>query len=219
MTKEEKLIIKKAQQSEADKKWYNKNKEKKAKYNKEWNQKNKEKIINYHQNNKEKIKEKRKIYCENNKELLKERRKIYRENNIEKIKQINRLYHQNNKEKINLNIRNKRQNDSLYKLKRNLSSRMLKAFKKYNFSKSNSTLKMIGCDIKIAKLHLEKQFTKGMSWENHGEWHIDHIIPCASAKTEEELIKLFHYTNLQPLWAADNMSKGKKIIEKQLFLL
>jgi hypothetical protein len=49
-----------------------------------------------------------------------------------------------------------------------------------------------------------------MSWENHGEWHIDHIVPLSSAITEEELRKLSHYTNLQPLWATDNLSKGSK---------
>jgi hypothetical protein len=73
---------------------------------------------------------------------------------------------------------------------------------------------MLGCDLHTAKAHLEKQFTDGMTWANHGEWHIDHIIPCASAKTEEELIKLFHYENLQPLWAIDNLKKGAKIILK-----
>jgi hypothetical protein len=51
-----------------------------------------------------------------------------------------------------------------------------------------------------------------MSWDNYGEWHIDHIIPLASADTEEEVLKLYHYTNLQPLWAIDNIRKGSKII-------
>ena len=57
-----------------------------------------------------------------------------------------------------------------------------------------------------------------MNWDNHGEWHIDHIIPLSSANTEEELIKLCHYTNLQPLWAEDNLSKSDKIIEQQTLL-
>lgn len=51
-----------------------------------------------------------------------------------------------------------------------------------------------------------------MSWENHGEWHIDHIIPLSSAKNEEEIYKLNHYTNLQPLWKEENLSKGDKIL-------
>jgi len=62
------------------------------------------------------------------------------------------------------------------------------------------------------KKHIEKQFTKGMSWKNQGDWHIDHIMPLASANTIEETIRLCHYTNLQPLWALDNLEKGAKII-------
>ena len=56
------------------------------------------------------------------------------------------------------------------------------------------------------------QFKNGMSWDNHGDWHIDHIIPLSLATTEEEMIKLCHYTNLQPLWAEDNLTNSNKII-------
>ena len=58
--------------------------------------------------------------------------------------------------------------------------------------------------------YLDAKFTDGMSWENHGEWHIDHILPCASFNLliEDEQRKCFHYTNLQPLWAKDNLSKA-----------
>jgi hypothetical protein len=59
--------------------------------------------------------------------------------------------------------------------------------------------------------YFERLFVEGMSWDNHGEWHIDHIIPLSSVNTEEELIKLCYYTNLQPLWAEDNLKKGSKI--------
>ena len=51
-----------------------------------------------------------------------------------------------------------------------------------------------------------------MTWENKGAWHIDHIIPTCTAKTEEDLIRLNHYTNLQPLWAEENLKKGSKLI-------
>ena len=188
----------------------------------------------YFENNKELIKEKRKIYIQNNKELLNKKSKLYNKNNKEKIKETARLYYQNNKEKrkeshkiwaeknknyLNDYQKKRRDTDYLYKLKCILRCRIYQSLRNKNSIKSKTTLQMLGCNLETAKSHLEKQFTKGMNWENQGEWHIDHIIPCSSAKTEEELIKLFHYTNLQPLWAADNLSKGDKIIEKQLFLL
>ena len=92
----------------------------------------------------------------------------------------------------------------------NLRNRTRQAFKAKKWNK-NGTEKMLGCDWETAHKHLEIQFTKGMNWENQGEWHIDHIIPLVSANTKEELIKLCHYTNLQPLWAEDNLKKGATI--------
>jgi hypothetical protein len=67
------------------------------------------------------------------------------------------------------------------------------------------------------KNYLEKQFTCGMNWENMGEWHIDHIIPCSSFDLTniEQQMKCFHYSNLQPLWAKDNLSKSNKILSKE----
>jgi hypothetical protein len=66
---------------------------------------------------------------------------------------------------------------------------------------------------KVCSKCKEEKFTEGMSWDNKNEWHIDHIIPLSSAQTEEELYKLCHYTNLQPLWAEDNLRKSNKIVE------
>jgi len=73
---------------------------------------------------------------------------------------------------------------------------------------------IIGCDYETLKLHLESKFLPDMTWENHGKfgWHIDHVIPLASAKTISEKIKLMHFTNLQPLWWRDNLVKSSKII-------
>ena len=72
---------------------------------------------------------------------------------------------------------------------------------------------MVGCSPEFLKDHIENQFTEGMSWELMGKYiHIDHRIPLSSAKSEEEVYKLCHYTNLQPLWAEDNLSKGSKIL-------
>ena len=77
--------------------------------------------------------------------------------------------------------------------------------------KGKRTEEILGETFDNVRLHIEKLFVDGMSWNNHGEWHIDHIIPLGSGTNEEEYIKLNHYTNLQPLWAADNLKKGARI--------
>jgi hypothetical protein len=94
----------------------------------------------------------------------------------------------------------------------NIRSRLYKYLKKLTLTKRNKTFDIVGITPQELKEHLEKQFISGMTWENRNEWHIDHIIPLSSAKTEEELYKLCHYTNLQPLWAEDNLKKSNKIL-------
>ena len=88
-----------------------------------------------------------------------------------------------------------------------LRNRLKEALK--DITKSASITGLIGCTIEECRQHLENQFESGMSWDNHGEWHIDHRRPCASFDlvNEEEQRMCFHYTNLQPLWATDNLSK------------
>jgi hypothetical protein len=84
--------------------------------------------------------------------------------------------------------------------------------------KPKSTESLLGCTFEEAKLYIEKLFKSGMSWDNYGEWHIDHIIPCASfdlTKIDEQN-KCFHYTNLQPLWKLENISKGAKLLYLEL---
>lgn len=79
--------------------------------------------------------------------------------------------------------------------------------------KMNKTEELIGITILDLKKHLEKQFKEGMTWDNHGKWHIDHRVPLNSfdLTNPEEQKKAFHYTNLQPLWAKENLSKGSRI--------
>ena len=102
--------------------------------------------------------------------------------------------------------------DPVYKLKNNLSSQVRGAFTKKGVCKSKKSMELLGCDIETAKKHIESLFTEGMTWENHGlyGWHIDHIIPLDIAKTEEDVLKLCHYTNLRPLWAKENLEKAGK---------
>lgn len=92
----------------------------------------------------------------------------------------------------------------------NLRVRLYSALKGNN--KSSSTLKLLDCSIDELWNHLESQFQPGMTRENYGQWHVDHIKPCASFdfSDHEQQKQCFHYTNLQPLWARDNIQKGKK---------
>jgi len=108
--------------------------------------------------------------------------------------------------------------DNDFKLIKILRSRMrsaISAVKKNDVSKEKSTMELTGCTVDELKKHIEKQFKPGMNWSNHSVkgFHIDHIIPCASfdLTKEEEQKKCFHYTNLQPLWAEENLSKGAKV--------
>ena len=151
-------------------------------------------------------------------------KKEYCKKNIIKIKQKSSEYYENNKKEIikrNYNYTKKRKLiDPLFKLRHNISSLIYNKFNQKNgYTKKSKTSEYLGCSFKEFKMHLEKQFTKGMNWQNQGEWHLDHIYPVSLAKDEKELIKLNHYTNFQPLWAFDNLTKGKKIIEKQLILI
>ena len=138
-----------------------------------------------------------------------------------KIKKVE--YYNNNKEKVkasNYNYHiNKTTTDPKYKLKRNISHLIRESFKRAcggGFVKNSKSLKILGCTITEFIEHLQSLFTEGMTLENHGNceecWHIDHKIPISSAKTEEDIIRLNHYTNLQPLWRDDNLSKSNKLI-------
>lgn len=178
---------------------------------KEYRENNKQRSKEYYKNNKERLKQ----YYLANKELIKEYKKKYRENNKELIKERRKQYRENNKEHRNEYIRERRKVDPLFKMSSNLRTRTSQAFKNKGYSKNTKTQEMLGVDWEVCKAHIERQFTKGMKWSNHGEWHIDHIIPLASAKTEEGLKKLCHYSNLQPLWADDNLIKSDKLIGQQ----
>lgn len=118
-------------------------------------------------------------------------------------------------EKINAPARErqkrKMQEDPKYKLARRLRNRLYYALRKKSWKKGTKFSEYIGCTLEQLVEHLENQFLPGMTWEDRGAWHIDHIIPLDSAVDETELYKLCHYTNLQPLWGEDNIRKGTKL--------
>jgi len=98
--------------------------------------------------------------------------------------------------------------DDLFRFRVLMAGVTYSAFKKKGYSKTTQTHKLLGVDFLIAFNHIEKQFIKGMTWDNRGKWELDHIIPLASAKSKDELIKLCHYSNLQPMWKKDNRFKS-----------
>jgi len=135
------------------------------------------------------------------------------ENNPNKRKE----YRENYKPRKHEQRKERREFDPIFSLINNVRSRLYKYLTKLDITKKNKTFSIVGCNPLQLKEHLEKQFTNGMCWENRNEWHIDHIIPLSSAKTEDELYKLCHYKNLQPLWAIDNIKKGKKILSNNIY--
>ena len=101
-------------------------------------------------------------------------------------------------------------NKSTQLIQRRLANNLRSRIRSAVLYKSNSTLSLTDCSIEFLMGWLEKSFTEGMTWDNYGDWHIDHIIPCAAfdLTLEDNQRKCFHYTNLQPLWAIDNIRKG-----------
>jgi hypothetical protein len=178
------------------------------------NEKNKQARQIHYIENKEKIQIKHKIYYEKNKDRILEKQKIYNQNNSEIIAKKCKEYRIKNKKIINEKIKKKKKTNPLYKLTCSLRSRISTIINKSSNYKKSSIKNIIGCSYEEVKQHIENQFVEGMTWENHGlyGWHIDHIIPLKTGKTEEEIKNLCHYTNLQPLWAKDNLQKGIKII-------
>ena len=114
---------------------------------------------------------------------------------------------------------NRRMENPLYRFQQRLRNNIKNSFRRGGFSKTSECRKILGADWDVVKSHFESKFTDGMSWDNQGLWHIDHIIPKSLAKTEEDIIRLNHYTNLQPLWGKDNLDKSDKILDEHKYLL
>jgi hypothetical protein len=157
-------------------------------------------------------KERKHQYYLLNKEKVKKRTRKWQIENPEKRAQNRREYQNRPENRLKVyEYRRKRwENDTLYQLAGCVRTRINKFLRGV---KSKRTEEILGCTIEELKPYLESKFLPNMSWDNYGfyGWHIDHIIPLASAKTIEEIKKLCYYTNLQPLWRMDNIKKSDKI--------
>jgi hypothetical protein len=195
----------------------------------------------YREKNKELLKQKNKEYKEKNKELLKQKNKEYKEKNKERDKtkksKYDKKYREQNKDKIAITKKKnyeenkekrreyfreykkkRKENDKLYFLKEKYRNILYKAIK-YKTSKNGSSESILGCTYEEFKIYLESKFEPWMNWNNYGlyngtpnyGWDIDHIIPLTKAMTEEMLLKLNHFSNLQPLCSYINRNIKKEV--------
>lgn len=218
--------------------YYSKNKDRLLERDRIYREKNRDKIRArcrasrkiYYKNNRAKELAYAKIYCKKNREKILIDNKAYRnshkvalaesfkrwtEKNREKRAEYYKLYYQINKEKKLSSQRtyftHRRKIDTNFKLRMNLASRVKAVL--VGDSKSKSTIELLGCSINELRTWLESQFQDGMTWDNYGQWHVDHVYPCAKFNLEQpyEQKICFNWFNLQPLWAKDNLIKGNKI--------
>lgn len=206
-----------------------KNKEKAVEYQKNYYLDNKEEILenskNYYLNNKEKVSEYKSEYAIKNKEKLSEKGKEYYRTNKDILSLKNKEYSKKNKDelnkkrnernkknKIHLRVTEKRNSDPIFALSQNIRVYIRNSFKSKGYRKNTKTQVILGCTFHEFKIYIESKFEDWMNWENRGlyngeinyGWDVDHIVPLSLAKTEEDIIKLNHYTNLQPLCSYTN---------------
>lgn len=183
-------------------------------------QKNREKALakmaEYRAANPEKVSAAKKAAYEKKPEHYRAKRKADYQKKAESSKANSRLWKAQNPErraKTEAEYRKKRyREDPVYALETLCRARILIAFSSKRVRKGSPTAEMLGCGYAELRDHLERQFAEGMTWSNRGkEWHIDHRIPLSSACSAEELTALCHFSNLQPLWVADNYAKGAKM--------
>lgn len=197
--------------------------------NKEKNkEKNKAYFSEYYQRNKEIKKEYDKEYYLNNKESFKERSKNYYLNNKEKQNKKNCDRQKNNREKRNDYLRNynknKRVTNPLFKMVNNIRTSIYNSIKRKGYTKNSNTFLILCCTYDEFSKYIESKFEDWMTWDNYGlyngelkyGWDLDHIIPISSASNEDEIIKLNHYTNFQPLCSKINRDIKKHKLEYEI---
>ena len=202
--------------------YFQKHKQEIIEKNKIYREKNKDKIFKFHKSyrdkHKDKIKDYMTAYYKKNKEHIKNNKKLYYEENAETIREKTNLYRANNREKAR-EIRNRcKRTTPEQRLIHRVRCRMYDYFKYGKNIKQTKTLELLGCDVNFLKQYIQRRFKKGMSWNNYGKWHIDHIIPIdyfvkkCDFNSLQIQKKCFNYKNLKPEWSEYNLQKGAKLI-------
>lgn len=185
-------------------------------YYKQWREKNKEHVKEKREETKEIRKVWRKQYDEKNREKINEQQREWRKKNPERVKEIDKERYKRNPQKRRESSRKtykkRRQSDPVFRASENVRRLILLSFKGKGYTKKSKTYQILGCTFEEFKQHLEKQFEPWMNWDNYGKyngelnfgWDIDHVIPRSTIKTEEDVSRLNHHTNLRPLCSKIN---------------
>jgi hypothetical protein len=207
------------------KKYHEENKEKIKIREKKYREENKEKIKirekKYREENKEKIKNRDKKYFEENKEKIMENYYKNREHNLKRMGEWKKENRSKLAEYQKNYYKERKKNNPLFKLTYNIRGLINSSIKNKGLKKNSKTAQILGCTFEEFKQHLESKFEPWMNWDNYGlyngelnyGWDIDHIIPSSSAINEEELLKLNHFSNLQPLCSYTNRDIKKDKID------
>jgi len=222
-------------------KFQKENPEKSKKWSNDWKRNNRDKENAYRRNFYSKypevIKAQNKRHTDKHIDKIKVRQKNYRLNHIEEAKEYLAKWYIDHNEEVKLKTkqwaidnpekvkiydkrkRKKKMSKPMGRLNRNMSFRIWTCLK--TLKASRSWKEFVSFTIVELRDHLEKQFTKGMSWDNYGEWHVDHKIPLAAfifqLPTDDEFKKAWALSNLQPMWGIENVQKGKKILHPELY--
>lgn len=190
--------------------------------NKKWRDENPDKqkafIYAWRENNKERNNENNKRWRDNNPEAYRESKRKCNEKNRDKYRETDRAWREANRDHVRDRSRKylseRLSSDPQFKIAWYTRIRMRNVLK--GIRKSAPTLKLLGCTLDEARAHIEAQFKPGMTWDNWSDdgWHLDHILPLAGFDLTDsaQQAKAFHYTNLQPLWALENLQKGARIL-------
>lgn len=163
-----------------------------------------------------------KAWAKKNPERVKELHRIWYAKNREHVLALNRIWVKNNKGRVreyqNEWRRNRYANDASFRISVRIRNRIQRALKSQSVAKCFQTEELVGLNKRDFMAYIESKFLPGMSWENYGHdtWHIDHIAACSlwDLTDPEQQKKCFHYTNLQPLWAPDNLDKSNLTVEE-----
>ena len=197
------------------------NKDKSKQKASEYRISNTEKILKYRESKKEEISENKRNYYQLNKLQILSKRKSDYENNKDRKLEYQKRYQSENKDKRNKQLSERRQNDVIFRLTTNIRNLINNSFYESGYSKKSKTQEILGCSYDEFKIYLESKFENWMTWENRGiytgelnmGWDIDHVMPLSNAQSENEIVELNHYTNLQPLCTKINRDIKKDKIE------